>query len=76
MIFYRLVLLQYYVVLHIIIDCLTDSLTQQTGCSLQHNNEINKSLGKAWKEATPEEKRVYEEMSMIDKRWYIKVASF
>ncbi|CAM9287343.1 unnamed protein product [Ascophyllum nodosum] len=42
------------------------------GRSLQHNNEINKILGRAWKNATEEEKRIYEEKSTIDKRRYFE----
>lgn len=43
------------------------------GHALEHNNEINKALGKIWKRATEEEKRVYEERATADKLRYLQV---
>eukprot|EP00904_Undaria_pinnatifida_P011896 jgi/Undpi1/7837/HiC_scaffold_23.g10310.m2 len=42
------------------------------GHSLEHNNEINKILGKVWKMATEHEKKTYEEKATADKVRYLK----
>ncbi|CAN0023586.1 unnamed protein product [Pylaiella littoralis] len=38
-----------------------------------HNNEINKKLGKDWKKATVEEKKVYNAQSHADKLRYLQI---
>ncbi|CAM9233608.1 unnamed protein product [Laminaria digitata] len=45
------------------------------GHSLEHNNEINKMLGKVWKTATEDEKKTYEEKATADKVRYLKEMS-
>lgn len=44
------------------------------GHSLEHNNEINKTLGKVWKQATKQEKKIYEEKATADKLRYLHVS--
>lgn len=50
-----------------------ESRTPLQGHSLEHNNEINKMLGKVWKTATEQEKKTYEEKATADKVRYLKV---
>ena len=50
-----------------------ESRTSFQGHSLEHNNEINKMLGKVWKTATEHEKKNYEEKATADKVRYLKV---
>ena len=52
-------------------ECLESGTLQ--GHSLEHNNEINKMLGKVWKTATEHEKKTYEEKATADKVRYLKV---